>query len=86
MRARDLPREAAFYNIFRWTSLSHERKSAVFGAALWFVLGTLGWSFDWRVWPLLLLLASLSLILALFAGDRTLKRGVGWLSLPWPFS
>jgi len=58
----------------------------VFGAALWFVLGMLGWSFDWRVWPLVLLLASLSLILAFFAGDKTLKRGVGWLSLPWPFS
>ena len=78
--------EAAFFNIFRWSSLSYERKSALFGAALWFVVGMLGLSFDWRLWQLFFLLASLCVALALFADEKTLKRALGWASLPWPFS
>jgi hypothetical protein len=57
----------------------------VFGATLWFVIGTLGLTFDWRLWQLSFLLASLSVSLALFAGNRTLKRAMGWLCPPWPF-
>jgi hypothetical protein len=78
--------EAAFFNIFRWSSLSYERKSALFGAGLWFVVGAMGLSFDWRLWQLLFVLSSLCMVLALFSSNRTLKRAIGWLSMPWPFT
>jgi hypothetical protein len=78
-------RESAFFNILRWSSLSYERKSALFGAGLWFGVGLFGLGFNWGLWPLLFVLAALSMALALFAVDKTLKRALGWLSIPWPF-
>ena len=78
------------HNIFHWSTMTNDRKSAALGFYVWGMIGALVFCFSsvgvnsWFGW-MFTVISITSLLLAVFASETLLKNSLGLLNIPWPF-